>query len=155
MDFKKNPKMNFKEIDKLSEAQAGEEIEALRAGIDYHDYRYYVKNDPQISDAMYDRLFERLQKLEEEFPKFRSDTSPTRRVGAEPVDELERVTHAATMLSHNAVLEQADAEDFDDFVRRNLEDDVDYVLEPKFDGLSVELVYEDGVFEVRRHPRKR
>jgi len=147
MDFKKNSETNFKNIDKLSEAEAGEEIEALQEGIDYHDYRYYVQNEPQISDALYDRLFERLQKLEEKFPKFRSSTSPTRRVGAEPVHELERVAHAAPMLSLNAVLEQAGAEDFDDFVQRNLGDDVDYVLEPKFDGLSVELVYEDGVFK--------
>jgi DNA ligase (NAD+) len=103
MDFKKNPKTNFKDLDKLSEAEAQGEIEALRVGIDYHDYLYYVKNEPEISDAVYDRLFERLQKLEEEFPKYQSKTSPTRRVGAEPVDELERVAHAAPMLSLNSV----------------------------------------------------
>lgn len=147
MDFKKNLKTNFKDIDKLSEEMAKEEIEALREGIHYHDYRYYVKNDPKISDAVYDKLFERLQKLEEEFPKFHARTSPTRRVGAEPVDQLKRVAHAAPMLSLNAVLEEAEVEDFDDFVRRNLKEDVEYVLEPKFDGLSVELAYEDGAFK--------
>jgi DNA ligase (NAD+) len=147
MDFKKNPKTNFKDIDKLSETEAGEEIEALRTGIDYHDYLYYVKNEPKISDAVYDKLFDRLQKLEEKFPKFQSTSSPTRRVGSEPVDKLKRVAHAAPMLSLNAVLDEAEAENFDDFVRRNLQDNVEYVLEPKFDGLSVELVYEGGTFK--------
>ena len=147
MDFKKNPPTNFKDIEKLSEAQAEKEIDALREGIDYHDHLYYVKNDPQISDAVYDRLFDRLQQLEEKFPQFQSDTSPTRRVGAEPVDKLKRVAHAAAMLSLRAVLDKAEGEDFDDFVRRNLKADVEYVLEPKFDGLSVELVYENGAFK--------
>jgi DNA ligase (NAD+) len=147
MDFKKSPKTDFKDIGKLSEEDAKAEIEALREGIDYHDYHYYVKNDPQISDAVYDKLFDRLQKLEEKFPKFQSNSSPTRRVGSEPVDKLKRVAHAAPMLSLNAVLDEAEAENFDDFVRRNLQDNVEYVLEPKFDGLSVELVYEGGIFK--------
>jgi DNA ligase (NAD+) len=147
MDFKKKPETNFKDISKISKKDAEKEIEALREGIDYHDHLYYVKNDPKISDAVYDRLFDRLQKLEEKFPEFQSDTSPTHRVGAEPVDQLKRVAHAAPMLSLNAVLKEAEAEDFDDFVQRNLKDTVEYVLEPKFDGLSVELVYEDGAFK--------
>jgi DNA ligase (NAD+) len=147
MDFKKNPKTNFKEIDKLSQENARKEIEALREGIDYHDDLYYVKNGPEISDAVYDKLFDRLQKLEEKFPELQSQTSPTRRIGAEPVDKLKRVAHAAPMLSLNAVLEEVEAENFDDFVRRSLKDNVGYVLEPKFDGLSVELVYEDGAFK--------
>ena len=67
MDFKKHPKTDFKNIDKLSKADAKREIEALREGIDYHDDLYYVKNEPEISDAVYDRLFGRLRKLEEKF----------------------------------------------------------------------------------------
>jgi DNA ligase (NAD+) len=147
IDFKKNPKTNFKVIDKLSKEGARDEIEALREGIYHHDYLYYVKNQPKISDAVYDKLFLRLQKLEEKFPEFHSNTSPTRRVGAEPVGELKRVAHADPMLSLNAVPEAAKVEDFDDFVRRKLKDDVEYILEPKFDGLSVELVYEGGAFK--------
>jgi DNA ligase (NAD+) len=145
--MKKNPETNFKDIDTLSKEEAEKEIEALREGIDYHDYLYYVKNAPEISDAVYDRLFDRLQKLEEKFAEFQSNTSPTRRVGAQPVAELRRVAHAAPMLSLNAVLAGVEAEDFDEFVRRNLKDTVEYVLEPKFDGFSVELVYEDGAFK--------
>ena len=148
MDFKKNPKTNFKKIDSLTKKEAKDEIEALREGIEFHDHLYYVKNQPKITDAVYDRLFRRLQDLEEAFPEFQSDTSPTRRVGAEPVDKLNKVKHAAAMLSLNAVLDQEDAEEFDRFIRRHADGKgVVYSLEPKFDGLSVEVAYRDGVFE--------
>jgi DNA ligase (NAD+) len=148
MDFKKNPKTNFKKIDNLTKKEAKEEIEALREGIEYHDHLYYVKNQPKISDAVYDRLFRRLQELEETFPELQSDASPTRRVGAEPVDKLKKVKHAASMLSLNAVLDQKEAEEFDRFIRRNTDGrNIVYSLEPKFDGLSVEVAYKDGVFE--------
>ena len=147
MDFKKNPSTRFKDIDDLDKEAARKEIEALREGINYHDYLYYVKNKPEISDATYDKLFRRLQKLETAFPDLQSATSPTRRVGAEPVDELEKVDHAAPMLSLNAVLEAGGFDDFHDFVRRRTgKKGVTYVLEPKFDGFSVEIVYRDGTF---------
>ena len=72
MDFKKNPKTKFKDVEKLSEEEARREIEALREGIEYHNYLYYVKNRPQISDAVYDKLFKRLHELEEAFPTLQS-----------------------------------------------------------------------------------
>jgi NAD-dependent DNA ligase len=106
MDFKKNPQTDFKEIDDLSKEEAKDEVEALREGIEYHNYRYYRKNDPVISDATYDRLFARLQELEEAFPNLSSESSPTRRVGAAPVKGFKRVEHAAPMLSLNAALEE-------------------------------------------------
>lgn len=147
MDYKKNPPAHFKDIKKLTPAEAGAEAEELRDAIDYHNYLYYVKNDPKISDGAYDRLFRRLQELEEAFPELRSPTSPTRRVGAEPVAELKKVRHVAPLLSLNSALTEEEAEDFDDFVRRNADGKaVSYVLEPKFDGFSVEVVYRDGVF---------
>lgn len=77
MDFKKNPETDFRDIDDLSEKEAKKEVQALREAIAYHDERYYVKNDPVISDAAYDRLFARLQELEEAFPDLRSKTSPS------------------------------------------------------------------------------
>jgi DNA ligase (NAD+) len=80
-DFKKNPRTDFKDIDQLSRKEADEEIKALRRGIDYHDYLYYVKNEPRISDATYDKLFHRLQELEAAYPEFQSNSSPTRRIG--------------------------------------------------------------------------
>ena len=72
MDFKKNPTTDFKETGKLDKEEAEKEIEALREGIEYHNYLYYVKNQPVISDATYDRLFRRLQELEEAFPQLQS-----------------------------------------------------------------------------------
>jgi DNA ligase (NAD+) len=148
MDFKKNPKTKFKAVEKLSEEEARREIEALREGIEYHNYLYYVKDQPRISDAVYDKLFKRLQELEEAFPPLQSDVSPTRRVGAPPADELKKVKHAEAMLSLNAGLEEEKAREFDDFVRRNTDSQkVVYVLEPKFDGLSVEVVYEEGMLK--------
>jgi DNA ligase (NAD+) len=148
VDFKNNPKTKFKDISKLSERQARDEIEALREGIEHHDYLYYVKNQPKISDAVYDKLFRRLCELEEAFPKFQSGTSPTKRVGAPPLDKLKKVKHTEPMLSLNAALQEQEVQKFDKFVRRNADGKkVEYVAEPKFDGLSVELVYRDGTFQ--------
>lgn len=147
MDFTKNPSTRFSSIDELDEKQAREEIEALREGIDHHDYRYYVENRPQISDAVYDKLFRRLQDLEAAFPSFQSENSPTQRVGAEPVDELVKVDHAGPMLSLNAAFQAREFDDFHDFVRRRTgKRSVTYVLEPKFDGFSAEIVYTGGTF---------
>jgi len=147
MEFKKNPSTTFKDLKKLTKKKAREEIGALREGIEYHDYLYYVKNQPEISDAVYDKLFDRLQKLEEAFPELESDTSPTVRVGAEPVDELKKVEHAGMMLSLNSTQEEKNVKKFYGFIRRNTDKkSIEYVLEPKFDGLSVEVVYEEGTF---------
>ncbi|MGD2245265.1 MAG: NAD-dependent DNA ligase LigA [Candidatus Aminicenantes bacterium] len=148
MDFKHNPKTRFKDTKKMSQKEAEEEIEALREGIEYHNYLYYVKNKPIISDSTYDKLFQRLQRLEEAFSEFQSVTSPTRKVGAAPVDKLKKVKHTVPMLSLNAALSEKDAEEFDRFIRRNIDDKkIRYVAEPKFDGLSVEVVYQNGVFQ--------
>jgi DNA ligase (NAD+) len=148
MDFKKNPTTDFKETGKLDKEEAEKEIEALREGIEYHNYLYYVKNQPVISDATYDRLFRRLQELEEAFPQLQSPDSPTRRVGAEPVSKLKKVSHAAPMLSLNAVLEEKEVSNWVDFVKKNSNSpEIIFVLEPKFDGTSVEIAYENGLFK--------
>ena len=144
MDFRHHPDTDFKPIDTLSEAQARREAEALREGIGYHDYRYYVKNDPDISDATYDTLFQRLQDLEAAFPKLRRNDSPTQRIGAEPVDALNKVRHAAPMLSLEAVLDAEKARAFVERAAERADGNVVFDLEPKFDGFSVEVVYEDG-----------
>lgn len=147
MDFKRNPRTTFKDAKKMSEKEAKEEIGALREGIEYHNYLYYVKNRPRISDAAYDKLFHRLQELEDAFPEFQSETSPTRKVGSAPVDKLKKVKHSVPLLSLNAALSEGEAEEFDRFIRKSIKDTpIKYVAEPKFDGLSVEVVYEGGVF---------
>ncbi len=120
MDFKKNPKTDFKPVGKLNKEQARREIEALREAIEYHDYLYYVKDQPAISDETYDKLFRRLQELEEAFPEFASPNSPTQRVGGKPAAKLEKVRHTAPMLSLNAVYREKEAADFDRMVRREV-----------------------------------
>jgi len=148
MDFKENVPTQFTPIEDMEKKAAQEETAALREGIDHHDYLYYVKNQPAISDAEYDRLFRRLQRLEDVFPDLRTENSPTRRVGAEPVDELVKIDHAAPMLSLNAVYNKEEFNNFHDFVcRQSNSRHVDYVLEPKFDGFSVEIVYRKAAFQ--------
>ncbi|MDH7513390.1 MAG: NAD-dependent DNA ligase LigA [Clostridiales bacterium] len=148
MDFKKNPRTTFKAVNKMTLKEARAEVEALREGVEYHNYLYYVKVQPAISDAVFDKLFRRLQELEEAFPELESPTSPTRKVGAPPLDRLTKVKHTSPMLSLNSALGEAEAEEFDRFIRRNTGTDaIAYVLEPKFDGFSVEVVYRNGVFE--------
>jgi DNA ligase (NAD+) len=148
MDYKKNPKTNFKDVDRLAREEAEQQIKDLREAIEYHNYLYYVKNQPDISDTAYDKLFKRLQQLEEAFPEFQSDYSPTRKIGAAPVDKLKKVKHTAAMLSLNAVLEEKEVCALHDFIQRNAEkNEISYVAEPKFDGLSVEIVYEKMHFK--------
>ncbi|TVQ40844.1 MAG: hypothetical protein EA356_00775, partial [Geminicoccaceae bacterium] len=140
MDFRHDPKSDFAPIETLDQDRAKAEIEALRDGVADHDHRYHMADDPVISDAVYDQLFQRLAALEDAFPALGSDTSPTRRVGAAPSKGLERVPHDAPMLSLEAAFERADVRAF---VAR-IDGRSGLVLEPKFDGLSVELIDEQG-----------
>ncbi len=116
----------------------------LREQIEYHNYRYYRLSDPEISDAAYDALFRELQGLEAEYPELISPDSPTQQVGAEPLEVFRPVTHHRPMLSLESSHEPRIIEDFH---RRVLEttagNTVEYLIQPKVDGVSVELVYED------------
>ncbi|MFO7900218.1 MAG: NAD-dependent DNA ligase LigA, partial [Planctomycetota bacterium] len=130
-------------------ASAEKRIRDLREQIRYHNYRYYVLDDPEISDAEYDRLLRRLEELEAEHPDLVTPDSPTQRVGAAPAEEFEPVRHALPMLSLNNAMDEAEVEDrFFRPVRDALGGEVELVAEPKLDGLAVELVYEDGVLTV-------
>ena len=127
----------------MSKSDVKAKIEALREAIQRHDYLYYVKDRPEISDAEYDRLFKELQTLEAQYPDLVSPDSPTQRVGAPPLDELTKVAHERPMLSLDSISDRADVVAFDKRVRRELDlERVEYTVEPKFDGLSIELVYE-------------
>ena len=125
-------------------------VEKLREEIEYHNYRYYILDQPEVSDAQYDRLLRELQKLEEEYPGLRSPNSPTQRVGAPPLEAFEIVRHTIPMLSLANAFEETEARDFDKRVKKFLGSsaEVTYVAEPKLDGLAVELVYERGQFIV-------
>jgi len=125
-------------------------VEKLREEIEYHNYRYYVLDKPEISDAQYDRLMRELEKLEEQYPELRSPNSPTQRVGAPPLEAFEIVRHTLPMLSLANAFDEAETKDFDKRVKKFLgtTQDIEYIAEPKLDGLAVELVYEKGHFIV-------
>ncbi|SDZ84814.1 DNA ligase (NAD+) [Haloplanus vescus] len=139
------PDTSFTPVEELDASAAREQVSQLRAAVEYHDYRYYVENDPVVSDAAYDALFARLDRLEDAFD-LHDENSPTQRVGGEPLDELETVDHVAPLLSLQSSGEREEIREFDRRIREAV-GDVDYSAEPKFDGFSVEVVYEDGAFE--------
>jgi DNA ligase (NAD+) len=122
-------------------------IEELRKLIGYHNYRYYALDQPEISDAEYDRIFRELVDIENRNPEFITADSPTQRVGAAPIDKFLPFRHEVPLLSLENAMNTGEAVDFDRRVRKLLgsEGKIDYVAEPKMDGLAVELVYEDGV----------
>jgi DNA ligase (NAD+) len=122
------------------------EIAALRDEIEKHNHAYYVLDDPTITDAEYDRLFRRLVDLEKQYPEYAFADSPSQRVGAPPLEKFGTVKHTLPMLSLNNAGTQDEVKEFDDRVRRFLKtsEPVEYVMEPKIDGVAVELVYEDG-----------
>ncbi|MBN1351005.1 NAD-dependent DNA ligase LigA [candidate division KSB1 bacterium] len=128
--------------------EARQRCEQLRAEIEHHNYRYYTLDDPEISDAQYDRLLRELIELEQTHPDLITPESPTQRVGAAPLTEFETITHTIPMLSLDNAFSEGELRDFDGRVRRLLETSgrIEYVAEPKLDGLAVELVYENGIF---------
>jgi DNA ligase (NAD+) len=133
-------------VDRLSLPRVEALVEELRDEIRRHDHLYYVKGRPEVADSVYDALFRRLQALEEAHPGLVTPDSPTQRVGAEPADSLPTVRHAAPMLSLDSTQDPAEVRRFDDRVRKAVEGgEVEYLLEPKLDGVSMELVYEDGI----------
>jgi DNA ligase (NAD+) len=121
-------------------------VAELRKEIEYHNYRYYVEDDPVISDEEYDRLFRELRELEREHPELASPDSPTQRVGAEPQERFLKVDHLRPMLSLANAFDEEELRAFERRVRNLLEmDDIEYVTELKIDGNAVALTYEDGV----------
>jgi DNA ligase (NAD+) len=122
-------------------------LNALKGEIRRHDYLYYVKDRPEISDSQYDRLFRELIDLEQAHPELVTTDSPSQRVGAPPLEELVKVPHEQSMLSLDSIVDQTEVQTFDQRMKRELEiPSVEYCAEPKFDGLSVELRYDHGVF---------
>lgn len=140
---------NDANVEERTKEQARRRAEELRNKIERYDYLYYVENSPEISDAEYDRLKTELEAIEQKYPELVTPDSPTQRVGAPPRDELGTVEHETPMLSLQSI---SDREAFQNFYRRCCEelgrDEVTLVAEPKFDGLSVEIVYSDGSLDV-------
>ncbi len=119
----------------------------LRDRIGYHNYRYYVLDSPEIPDSEYDRLFRKLQTLEEKYPELITPDSPTQRVGAKPLKAFGEVRHDVPMLSLANAFDEEELIAFDKRVRDRLarQEPVEYIAEPKLDGLAVSLIYEEGV----------
>ena len=130
----------------MSAASIRARAEDLRRQIDYHNYRYYVLDDPEIPDSEYDRLMRELQELEAAHPELITPDSPTQRVGAQPLKEFAEVRHAIPMLSLGNAFSDEEMADFDERVRKLLNvEQIEYSAEPKLDGLAISLRYEKGI----------
>jgi len=141
--FELKPDISVESVKSLKEAQSA--AERLRQAIRYHNYRYYVLDSPVIPDAEYDTLMSTLQEIEQKFPTLVTPDSPTQQAGGPPREELGLVKHPTPMLSLRTVYTRDDILAFDQNCRKELGmREVEYVAEPKFDGLAVELTYEAG-----------
>ena len=135
---------------------AAKEIERLREKIRHHEYLYYVNDDPEISDAQFDKLMVQLKKLEAENPKLATPDSPTQRVGGVAREGFQQVRHKTPMVSLDNAFSFDELANFDRRVRELTgREKVEYVTEHKFDGLSMSLIYEKGALVRARHARRR
>jgi DNA ligase (NAD+) len=130
----------------MDKNKAIERIKELRDEINYHNYRYYILDNPEISDYEYDMMMKELMDLENKYPELITPDSPTQRVGGEPLSKFEQVTHTVPLLSLSNSYNEGELLDFDRRVRKEIRDEVEYVVEFKIDGLSVALKYEKGKF---------
>ena len=129
--------------------QDKDKINSLRKKIDDHNYHYYVLDNPIISDFEYDNLLRNLQSLEKENPELITPDSPTQRVGAAPLDAFDSIEHSIPMLSLENAMDSEELMNYYNRTKRGLkiEQDIDFIAEPKLDGIGVELVYENGLFK--------
>ena len=135
--------------DKINKEEAGKIVGQLRDAINRHNYNYYIKDAPTIDDSHYDRLFRKLELLEERFPDLVTSDSPTQRIGAPLEGGFSTVEHGEKMLSLQDIFDYGELEDFLKRVEKDLgmpSDDIDFTCELKIDGSAVSLVYEDGIF---------
>jgi DNA ligase (NAD+) len=126
--------------------EAVDRIAALRQQINFHNYRYYVLDDPAVSDAEYDALFRELVDLEKAYPELITPDSPTQRVGAPPLEKFSPFVHAIPMLSLENAMTASEVTDYDRRIKKllGIHEEIEYVVEPKMDGLAVEVIYENG-----------
>jgi len=129
----------------MNKKEAKKEINKLREELNLHNYKYYVENNPLISDCEYDQLLKQLESLESKFPELVTPDSPTQRVGGEPLDGFKTVEHKLVMLSLDNTYNYDELREFDERVNKNV-GNVEYVVEPKIDGAGVAILYENGIF---------
>ena len=131
----------------MASSKVEKSVDELRRVVDYHLYRYHVLDDPEISDAEFDRLYDELVELEHEHPELVTPDSPTQRVGAPPAEGFQKVQHPSAMGSLEKVTSDESLEKWhQDVCKRLSTTEVVYVTEPKIDGLSINLIYEQGEF---------
>ena len=131
-------------------AQIQRQLHSLRQQIEQYNYQYYVLDEPTIPDVEFDRIFRQLEQLEQHYPQLITPESPTQRVGATPLKAFSQITHSTPMLSLNNAFAIDEVQAFDRRIRDgldNTDDPIEYAVEPKFDGLAVTLVYEQGRFK--------
>jgi DNA ligase (NAD+) len=128
----------------MKNSEARSRIELLRKEIEEHNYRYYVLNQPMISDFEYDILLNELETLEKKFPAFMSEDSPTRRVGSDSVKEFDQIEHTYPMLSLGNTYNEEELREFDARIRKGTAVPIEYVCELKFDGASISISYKKG-----------
>jgi DNA ligase (NAD+) len=142
--------LRARQVEALTEEEAAQELQALAAEIAHHDERYHKLDAPEISDAEYDALVRRNRAIEARFPELVRGDSPSQRIGAEAAEGFAKLRHGVPMLSLDNAFDEADFREFCARIRRFLklpeEERLDFVAEPKIDGLSVNLTYEDGAF---------
>ncbi|MTI54485.1 NAD-dependent DNA ligase LigA [Geosporobacter ferrireducens] len=126
--------------------EAKEKAADLKEQLEYHNYRYYVLDAPEISDYAYDQMMQQLIALEEQFPGLATPDSPTQRVGGEALSEFQQVVHSVPMLSLDNSYSHEELKEFDKRIRKTIQEEIEYVVEYKIDGLSIALRYEDGRF---------
>jgi DNA ligase (NAD+) len=129
----------------MNKNDAKKQIQKLRDEINYHNYQYYVENNPVISDYEYDMLLKKLEALETQYPDLITSDSPTQRVGGEPLKGFKTVEHKIPMLSLDNAYSYDELREFDERVKKNITE-VEYICEPKIDGVSIALIYENGIF---------
>jgi DNA ligase (NAD+) len=129
----------------MNKTEAKQQIKKLRDEINYHNYKYYVENNPVISDYEFDMLLKKLESIEMVYPDLITPDSPTQRIGGEPLKGFATVEHKIAMLSLDNAYSYDELREFDERIKKNV-GDVEYVCEPKIDGASIALIYENGVF---------
>ena len=123
-------------------------IKELRSLIEEYNYHYYVLDDPLISDGEWDILFKELENIEKRYPKLIEKNSPTQRVGATPIDDFKTIKHRTPMLSLSNAMNNDELILFNERMKKLLDssDEIEYMAEPKLDGVGVELIYKNGIF---------
>ena len=128
----------------MKQSEAKTRIDILRKDIKEHNNRYYVSNQPSISDFEYDLLLNELETLEKKFPEFIIADSPTRRVGSDLTREFEQFEHTYPMLSLGNTYSEEELREFDNRVHKTISQSIEYVCESKFDGASISIIYKNG-----------